>query len=988
MILSVALCLAVILTALSMGGVSFVSASASSTYKNELWMLFDNEYALVRGQKKHIGIYPYDFNGDSAYVPVKALCEYTGATYAISGDTVTITRSSGKTATLTIGSVDWVDDGAEKTLGIAPVKTAGEPYLTILGGNSVFGTKSFYHKAMGLVVFSEGNMSYSTSSSSMQTQIDTLAIMLFDRPSGETVFNDIKNGVGYNTHPRILADQERFDWLRNIYLNGYEEYPEFSAAVVSYALQGQTLFNTMFDFEGEDTVVWASTTVKDSLRQPYYIYDVQGNRLVGAKTYTYENDDGESVTVTPGGSELGDGYDYGGRSNVSTHTIKLKKLAFAWQMTGEKKYADGFYLLAKELGKWEHWGEGHFLNCADGAVEYAIGFDWIYHAFDDEPEKRDELAKILYDQGLMKGYYSITSNTSKLSLSSKMSGGWKITNRTNNWQTVCGSGMVVSALALAEYDEYRDNCMFVTETLLGTLEKCLLQYAPDGGYIESPGYWVYGTNTLFIMLGALDSSCGKAYGYFDIVGLHDSCYFAMYITDSDFACWNYHDGGVQKIKRECFYMASKAYSDPNLASMRDYMLFDRDIGIEILDILYFDPALSEGGDSELMLDYYNSGIETVTMRSGWNSTDTFAGLHVGANNVAHGDIDCGNIYLVMGGIRWIDDCGSEDYNVGSYFSGGINGARYKYYRKTLEAHSTIVIHSTETSMKHGQVFNSQSNSHAKIDTFKSEENGAIAISNMKVQYGSTCSSAYRGMMMTNSRNTVVVQDDITFNTPTSLTAIYTVNNIYEISEDGRTAYARRYVDGEPIELRLSLVSDNKALKFETTSGNETILPNTVTQANSGNTRASNPEKRLVIRANSVSEYHVAVVMELIRHPAEVVGYTYTDMANWAPVSDEWVTEANKDVPYPETVQKPKYGVSNFVSAIAKINKATTLAERGEIIEKTMICLTDYDKDNAKTQAKVDEFMTYVDQYNKDVAALNAAYEAFFFGWMPSSSKHF
>ena len=54
----------------------------------------------------------------------------------------------------------------------------------------------------------------------------------------------------------------------------------------------------------------------------------------------------------------------------------------------------------------------------------------------------------------------------------------------------------------------------------------------------------------------------------------------------------------------------------------------------------------------------------------------------------------------------------------------------------------------------------------------------------------------------------------------------------------------------------------------------------------------------------------------------------------------------------------------------------------------MICLTDYDKDNAKTQAKVDEFMTYVDQYNKDVAALNATYEAFFFGWLPSSSKHF
>ena len=983
--LAVVMSLIVIASAMIMSGVNVASAAASSTYKNELWMLFDNENALVRGQKKHFGVYPVDFNGDSAYVPLRVACDYMSATLTVNGDSVKITTKGGTEKLLTVGSTEWTDGGVAKSLGFGPVVIDGEVYLTILSTNSVLGTKSFFHKAMGLVVLSESSMSYSTSTSSMQTQIDTLGALLFDRPSGETVFGDLASGVGYDTHPRILADQERFDELREIYLNGDDEYPEFYKAILNYALQGQTLFNTMFDIESDGSVVWASMTVKNSLRQPYYIYDQQGNRLVGVKSYTYEDENGDLVTVTPGGSELGDGYDYGGRSNVGTHTIKLKKLAFAWQMTGEQKYAEGFYLLAKELGKWEHWGEGHFLNCADGAVEFAIGFDWIYHAFDDQPQKRDELAEILYEQGLMKGYYSIKEDTSKLCQSSLMSGGWRITNRTNNWQTVCGSGMVVSALALAEYDEYRNNCMFVTETLLGTLEKCLLQYAPDGGYIESPGYWVYGTNTLFIMLAALDSSCGKAYGYYDIVGLHDSCYFAMYITDSDFACWNYHDGGVEKIKRECFYLASKAYDDPDLACLRDYMLLERGINFDILDILYFDPALSEGGSSELMLDYYNTGIETVTMRSNWESGANFAGLHVGANNVAHGDIDCGNIYLEMGGVRWIDDCGSENYNVGNYFSGGTNGARYKYYRKTLEAHSTILIHSTASNMKHGQIFNGQSSNYAKIDTFKSEDNGAIAISNMKVQYGSTCSSAYRGLMMTNSRNTVVVQDDITFSSPTSLTAIYAVNYLYEISDDGRTAYARIYLDSEPLVLRLSLISEDETLRFETTKGNETILSTTVTKANSGNELASDPEKRLVIRANSVSEYHVAVVMELIKHEDEVVGYTYTNMENWATVSDEWVKEANKDVAYPETVVKPKYGLSNFVSAIAKLEKATTLKERSEIIERTMICLTDYDKENARIQEKVDEFLAYVDAYNEEVALLNAAFEAMFFGWIPGAT---
>ena len=69
-------------------------------------------------------------------------------------------------------------------------------------------------------------------------------------------------------------------------------------------------------------------------------------------------------------------------------------------------------------------------------MEFALGLDWIYHAFDDEPEKRDEMAEILYEMGLMKGYYSIKNDTTYLHQSSLMKDGWETINRTNNWQTV------------------------------------------------------------------------------------------------------------------------------------------------------------------------------------------------------------------------------------------------------------------------------------------------------------------------------------------------------------------------------------------------------------------------------------------------------------------------------------------------------------------------------------------------------------------------
>ena len=632
-------------------------------------------------------------------------------------------------------------------------------------------------------------------------------------------------------------------------------------------------------------------------------------------------------------------------------------------MTGEDKYADAFYLLAVELGKWEHWGEGHFLDCADGAVEFALGLDWIYHAFDDKPDKRDEMAEILYNMGLMKGYYSIKNDTTYIHQSSLMNGGWKITNRTNNWQTVCGSGMIVSALYLMDYSEYRDNCLFVTETLLETLEKCLPQYAPDGSYIESPGYWVYGTSTYFIMLASLESALGTDYGYYDTIGLQDSCYYAQMITDSDFYSWGFHDGGMSQVNRSCFYLASKAYNDPELAYMRDYMLFERDIPGDVLDILFYEPGLSNGATGEMPLDRNHLAIDTVTMRSSWESGSLFAGLHAGANAVAHGDIDSGNFYLEMGGVLWVGDPGPEDYNVGGYFG----SERYYYYRKTLEAHNTILIRSD--ALKQGQVTNTQSQSHATISTYYTDENGAYAIADMKPQYGSTCTSATRGLLLTNSRSTVVLQDEISFSTPTDLTWIAAVKNVYEISDDGRTAYARGFYNYKQVTLRVTLITDDDSLGFELLKS-QTILDSTVTKSNSGNERASDPENRLIINKDGATDFNVSVVFEIMRDPAEIVAYEPVPMAEWQTSDDEWVKAANDHIVYPEEIIPPKYKLSDFVRANKLLSEAKTLEEMGKLLLQTKIYLTDYDRENSQILAAVAQYTAYVDEYNRRVRQIN------------------
>ena len=966
--LILALCLGI--SALLGTGAAFKTdrASAASDYTSELWMLEDCEHVLMNGEKIYIGPSVYAYEGGNAYMPLSAVAMYMGAEYTVSGSSVTVTLSGGTVVNMTVDSNSWSKGGvAQADLLLPPVLKAGEVFISVLTCQDVFSAFVFNHITMGLIVVSKNSISYDKSYNSMKSQISILGALLFDRPKAATIGADFDSATGAGQHPRLLADQDRFDKLRSSLQNPDENLTVYGW-LVSYNQKGAEVFNSYFDTDGKDTVVWKSTEAKNSLRQPYYLYNEAGERLVGVSTYEYTNDDGTKTLLECGGTGKGEGYDEGGRSNVAELTSKLKCLAFTWQMTGEKKYADAFYLLGKEIGKWEHWGEGHFLNCADGAVEFALGLDWIYHAFDSEPEKRDELASILYNKGLMKGYYSIKNDTSKLVKSSMFSGGWKITNRTNNWQTVCGSGMIVSALYLLDYSEYRDNCLFVTETLLETLEKCLIQYAPDGSYIESPGYWAYGTNAYFIMLAALESALGTDYGYYDTVGLRKSCYFAHHITDSDFYSWNFHDGSRSIINRSAFYLASRAYGDPEIAYMRDTMLFDRQLSADILDILFYDPSLSEGAAGQTALDRNHLGIDTVTMRSGWESGSIFTGLHVGANEVSHGDYDSGTFYLEMGGVLWVGDPGKENYNVGGYFG----SQRGYYYRKALESHNTVLIRSS--SLPHGQVINDQKKSYAKITQYHTDENGAYAVADMRPQYGETCSSAKRGLLLTNSRSTVVLQDEITFSTPTDLTWIAAVNNVYEISEDGRTAYARGNVNGKRVILRITLISEDEELGFELLR-DQTILPGTVTKNNSGNKKASNPENRLIIAKDGATEFNVSVVFEIMRDPAEIVAYEAIPMAQWQTSDDEWVKAANDHIVYPEDIIPPKYKASDFAKANNALKNAKTLSEMGRIILDTFVYTTDFDKNNSLAVREAEKYMKYVEEYNRRVNEINEAFSS-------------
>ena len=1009
MCLCICLCLGMIFSVVIASGNTITRAADT---KRELWLIDSVNYALVKNTRVCLSetedLSPYQNDTGTMYIPVSIVCTYMGASYTYDKDTkeVRITLAGGSVAALTVGSVSWTLNSSPKDDFLIPVEEkGGTPFISILMTNGIFGTYNYYNSSMGLVIFDTKTVSgYSSSVSSLDSQINTISSIIMDRPAGTQVLADLESNIGSDTHPRLLVTEEKFDEMRLTYNLAQLSDPYYSG-ISSQVRSGLNCFNRYFIETEDGEVEWKNEETRQSVRQPHYLYDENGNRLVGVTKYTYINENGTEVTLELAEGLPGDGYDYGGRSNVYTFTNMMRNLAFAWQITGEDKYADAFYLYAIELNKWEHWGEGHFLNVADGAYAYAIGFDWIYHAFDDEPEKRDEMAEILYRKGMMKGYYSIkydTTNYNYSSWNSIMNGidniddlcdfsvsragkhAWRTIQRTNNWQTVCGGGMIVSALALAEYEDYQDECAYVIENYVKSVEKCLAQFAPDGSYPESPTYWDYCVGTYMDTLIAFETCCGKSYGYKDAIGLYESFYYAMGISDSDYNIWSYHDTSPTTIGANYFYLASKVYGDETLAAYRNTMLFDRNMGMSLMDVLYYDSA-NDYAEFNAPLDYNFQGIYTATFRSSYEAGATYAGLHVGPTVHDHSDFDCGNFVLSMAGIQWCGDPGTEDYNVDGFWDTSNGGRRFKLYRKSLEGHSSIVIRSSE--LVHGQKWVQRTGSFPVINNFYTDEYGGYAVSDMKGQYGSTCTGAYRGVLMTNSRRTVILQDEITFSSATSLTWVLNLIGEVKISSDGKSLTSTLWDNGSKTVLRATMITDDDSLSFRRLKSNETVLSSTKTKYNSGDSRACDTEPRVVIEANNVKSFNVAVVFEILGHEDEAVGYEKVPMSQWTTSDDEWLNEANKDIVYPGQAPIYKYQASHFARANADLAKAgTDFAKIGEILAKTLVYLTDYDDKDATVAKLVEQYMQYVTRYNYEVERINAAYMEIYLGFVPANPE--
>lgn len=417
-------------------------------------------------------------------------------------------------------------------------------------------------------------------------------------------------------------------------------------------------------------------------------------------------------------------------------------VAFVYQMTKEEKYAESVLTELEALCSFPDWDPKHFLDLSTIATTFAIGYDWSYDYM--SKKQRESLACKAQEFAAqqVKAVYLGVSNLNDFF--------W---NTETNWGIITHGGISNLLLATAEYNT--DECMEILRDALRAMEFTWYRFAPDGAWHEGPGYWTYMLTHLCRFLGAYETAMGEFYGK-EYRGLDKYGYFQCYFMGPDALPNNFHDADSYNIQNEGQFVLAKMFEDGELMRYRRQQIEQYNLAPTAIDVIYYNVSLSRE-DNPIVLnnDCYYRETEFVAMREKWgDKSSAWLSYHGGEVHNAHDHVDAGTFVFCVGCVRWVVEPGKEPLSYGGNDPATQAGYSTKdYYRIRTEGHNNVVINpSEELGMKLG--------SFSKASEIQSNTNGAFGTVDLSEAYSAYVSSYIRGFMLTDSRRTLIVRDEI------------------------------------------------------------------------------------------------------------------------------------------------------------------------------------------------------------------------------------
>jgi hypothetical protein len=348
---------------------------------------------------------------------------------------------------------------------------------------------------------------------------------------------------------------------------------------------------------------------------------------------------------------------------------RIYTLGLVYRVSGDKKYFNRALLELHAVAAFKDWHPAHFLDTAEMTHAVAIGYDWLYADLSSEDRKLIRAA--IVEKGLDAALPLYRGKK-----------GWTVVH--HNWNQVCNGGIAIGALAVAEDEPAK--AREVLSDSISSIQLAMSSYAPDGGWAEGPGYWGYATAYTVYYLAALDSALDNTFGLTKLPGFDQAGAFRVYFQGPTGGTFDYadaHNGAGRS--PEMFWMAREFHNPVYAGDELGKMAKARAIAT---DLIWYQPQQQNPAAAKWPLNRVFSGVNVAFLRSDWLDPKAFwIGIKGGDNKANHSHLDLGSFVMEAKGVRWAEDLGADDYNIGDYFG----KLRFTYYRLRTESHNTILI---------------------------------------------------------------------------------------------------------------------------------------------------------------------------------------------------------------------------------------------------------------------------------------------------------